>query len=398
MADPKYANLPGIAVDQPDLYETNELPESDQHQDFDIEESDAVETLHISTNEAFGKFKGKNLDTSNVDFSDKIQKSKQKGYIAWTGDYELAGKDDQETLDQKYQRLNCEVRQLLEDLEDLKNSGAEKVGNQNLVGLAKQTAMLQDQLSGLKLEEYLGSDPVKDLQDPSGNAKKKLLTQIEQLKTIKSASDNVANKSNPESSEVMYELLMKPDSSKLEERQRLALFESRLEAVEKVLGPSAEKMSVLSVETNTKNISSAISVINSRLGLLEPVHLDHVEGRLAALLQKLNTVNEKKANLEDTEKNNKIAELYEMVTANQSVALALPEVVDRLDSLQALHEQSLQFSKTLLQLDSLQQKLQTNLSTNEKVLQETQGKFSENLETIQKNFDAMDQRLNKLKK
>ena len=189
----------------------------------------------------------------------------------------------------------------------MKNSGAEKVGNQNLVGLAKQTAMLQDQLSGLKLEEYLGSDPVKDLQDPSGNAKKKLLTQIEQLKTIKSASDNVANKSNPESSEVMYELLMKPDSSKLEERQRLALFESRLEAVEKVLGPSAEKMSVLSVETNTKNISSAISVINSRLGLLEPVHLDHVEGRLAALLQKLNTVNEKKANLEDTEKNNKIA-------------------------------------------------------------------------------------------
>ena len=24
------------AVDQPDLYETNELPESDQHQDFDV--------------------------------------------------------------------------------------------------------------------------------------------------------------------------------------------------------------------------------------------------------------------------------------------------------------------------------------------------------------------------
>ena len=87
-----------------------------------------------------------------------------------------------------------------------------------------------------------------------------------------------------------------------------------------------------------------------------------------------------------------------MVTANQSVASALPEVVDRLDSLQALHEQSLQFSKTLLQLDNLQQKLSTNLSSNEKILQDTQAKFSHNLETIQKNFDAMDQRLNKLKK
>ena len=84
-------------------------------------------------------------------------------YIAWTGDFELAGKDETETLEQKYQRLNCEVRQLLDDLDQLKESGAEKVGNQSLIGLAKQTASLQDQLAGLKLEEYLGSEPVRDL-------------------------------------------------------------------------------------------------------------------------------------------------------------------------------------------------------------------------------------------
>ena len=94
----------------------------------------------------------------------------------------------------------------------------------------------------------------------------------------------------------------------------------------------------------------------------------------------------------------KIAELYDMVTANQAVATALPDVVDRLDSLQALHEQALQFSKTLVQLDSLQQKLESNLSTNQKTLEETKTKFSENLGTIQKNFDTIDQRLTKLKK
>ena len=126
--------------------------------------------------------------------------------------------------------------------------------------------------------------------------------------------------------------------------------------------------------------------------------LEHVEGRLAALLQKLNSISEKKAALEDSEKNNKVAELYDMVTANQAVATALPDVVDRLDSLQALHEQALQFSKTLVQLDSLQQKLESNLSTNQKTLEETKTKFSENLGTIQKNFDTIDQRLTKLKK
>merc|ERR1739838_233774 len=205
MADPKYAALPGIAVDQPDVFETCELPEADQHHEFDIEESsDSVETLHISANEAFGKFKGKNLDTANFDFSDKIRKSKQKGCIAWTGDFELAGKDETETPEQKYQRLNCEVRQLLDDLDQLKDSGAEKVGNQSLIGLAKQTALLQDQLAGLKLEEYLGSAPVKDLQDPSGTTKRKLLTQIEQMKASK--VDSATNKtSSSGDNQVMYE-------------------------------------------------------------------------------------------------------------------------------------------------------------------------------------------------
>ena len=35
MADPKYANLPGIAHDQPDVYGTGDLPESEQHYDDD---------------------------------------------------------------------------------------------------------------------------------------------------------------------------------------------------------------------------------------------------------------------------------------------------------------------------------------------------------------------------
>lgn len=103
---------------------------------------------------------------------------------------------------------------------------------------------LQDQLSTLKLEEYLGSAPVQDIQDPSGAAKQKLLKQIQQLKTPgsgagpkTSTTDNVGK-----GEDVFYELLMKPDSSKLEERQKLALFESRLEALEKALGPNPDKM------------------------------------------------------------------------------------------------------------------------------------------------------------
>ena len=155
-----------------------------------------------------------------------------------------AGNEETETSEQKYQRLNCEVHQLMDDLDQVKESGEEKVENQSLFGSAKQTASLQDQLSGLKLEEYLGSEPVKDLQDPSGATKRKLLTQIEQLKASKADTANTDKKVTPSSgdSQVMYELMMKPDTSKMEERQKLAIFESRLEALEKVLGPSEQKM------------------------------------------------------------------------------------------------------------------------------------------------------------
>jgi len=396
MADPKYANLPGIAIDQPDIYETDDLPESDQHLDFDIEETDAVETLHISATEAFGKFRGKQIETANVDFSDKIRRSKQKGYIAWTGDYELAAKDEEENIEQRYQRLNCEVRQLLDNLDQMKVSGTEKVGNQSLVGLVKLTGMLQDQLSGMKLEDFLGSDGVQDIKDPSGSMKNKLIKQLESLKSDSKPKENSIK--STDSGDVMYELMMKPESSKLDERQRLAVFEQRLEALEKVLGPTKDKLSVLSMETNTKNVTSAVSVLSSKLCLLEPNHLDHIEGRLAALLQKLNTVSEKKTALEDAEKNNKIAELYDMVSANQPMAAALPDVVERLESLQALHDQALNFNKVLVQLDSFQQKLESNLSGNQKILEETKVKFAENITNIQKNFQMMDQRLSKLKK
>ena len=122
------------------------------------------------------------------------------------------------------------------------------------------------------------------------------------------------------------------------------------------------------------------------------------EGRLAALLQKLNTVSEKKTALEEAEKNNKIAELYDMVTSNQPMAASLPDIVDRLESLQALHDQALNFNRTLVELDSYQQKLESNLSGNQKALEDTKEKFTENIQTIQKNFELMDQRLSKLKK
>lgn len=82
----------------------------------------------------------------------------------------------------------------------------------------------------------------------------------------------------------------------------------------------------------------AIDVLSARSALFEPEHLEHIEGRLAALQTKMNSVAEKKEILDDQEKVHKIDELYEMVQKISAMNHVLPAVVDRLDTLQDLHE------------------------------------------------------------
>lgn len=68
-------------LDQPDVYETSDLPESEQNEFVDaVETTDAIEVLHISSKEAHGKFANKVLDSSRVDFSDRISSKPRTGY------------------------------------------------------------------------------------------------------------------------------------------------------------------------------------------------------------------------------------------------------------------------------------------------------------------------------
>ena len=171
-----------------------------------------------------------------------------------------------------------------------------------------------------------------------------------------------------------------------------------MESLEKVISASPDKLSTLSIETNQKNVFGAVDVLNTKLSLLNPSNLDHIEGRLSALLQKLNAVVDQKGVVEDVEKQGKIEELYDLCVKGEANSVVLSDVVDRLDALQSLHENALQFTKAISQLDTVQQKLEMNLAGNGTMLKETQTKFQENISNIQNNFDNLEKRLDNLKK
>jgi len=170
-----------------------------------------------------------------------------------------------------------------------------------------------------------------------------------------------------------------------------------LQKLEAVIGHSPEKMSVLASDTNQKHLVGMVSVLTSKISILDPEQLEQIEGRLQIFSQKLQTVTDKAA-VEDADKQSKISEMYDLVKKMETMSASLPEVLERMIALKGLHEQALQFSKALTQLDVTQQQIQASLQDNQKLLKEVQGNFANNIEVVKNNISNLDQRMSKLKK
>jgi len=381
-----------LTLKNSDVYETSDLPEADQNRLQYEETTDSVETLHISANEAFGKFKGANLDSKNVDFSDRLRNSRRKGYIVWTGDEN--NDQPEETPVKKYQRLNCELRELLDQIAVAKKNRSSGLEEHTLEGVMSQAENLHKQLMGLRLEDVLGREVVDIMTDPQAATRKKLLAQLEQLKTPATVTKKSEGKTGENTSSFSYELFLKPQTSKLQQEALAANLESRLTTLEQAIGPSQENMSILSMETNRKNISEAVNVLAAKTALLDPNHLDHIEGRLAALQQKLSR--DTKVSLESEEAKSQLDRLEEITTQSSSLYTSLPAVIDRLEVLQSLHCQGAEFSRSLVELESVQQQMIVELGNDSSLIKETQAKFEQNLENIQANFANLDKRIEAL--
>lgn len=404
MADPKYADLPGIAYDQPDVYETEDLPESDQNPDLYEEETDSIERLHISANEAFGKFKGKSLQSNNVDFSDRITKNRRSGYdVHW----EIVGEGEKETPLQKFQRLQIEMKELAEEVAQLKESGSSLIEGQALPKqFAQQIETAERQLEEIKLEEALGSELLADFKDPEGARVMRLLAQLDGLQQ---------GSANPESKDstatkpatpglVSYELQFRPEHSELSRSSRLAQLEQRLHNAESALGATPEKLATLCVDprdsTRPHSLLEAVQLLSAKVSLLDTIHLDHVEGRLVALAQRMDSIAEKSSStIEDTERDQKVIELYDLMKKNsEEISQILPETLDRIVTLHALNQQAADFGKSLTQLEAVQQQISSSLNDSEQGLKEQKDSFLAQLELLKNNLAKLDTRITSLSK
>lgn len=385
-----------ILMDSMEVFETSDLPEADQAilAARDDSGTDSIETLTISANEAFGRFKGAYIDSGAVDFSDKLRTTRRKGYtVVWTGEPEKT----EETPLKKYQRLNCEARELQDELVAARESQKSDISNATLENMSSQVELLHKQLVSLRLEEVLSAPLVHSLADPQAAAREKLLCQLEELRAGQQPQQQ-SQSQDPTQDEgkkkASYSLQLRASNP---EDSALASLESRLSALEASVGLSNENFSVVCMETNKKNLSQAVQVLASKTSLLDPYYLDHVEGRLGALQQKLMHLQDQKPGL-DSEAAAKLDTLLAVAEKSEPLYNSLGETVQRVESLQSLHAQAAEFSRNLLELETVQGQLTAQLGNNLALLNATKEKLPANMAAAEQNFASLFARIERLQK
>lgn len=400
----KYAGLPGIDTDSPDVFETADegvaKPES-QRSDQDEFESEDIERVTVDKKEAFNKFKGKYLDSDSTDFSGTVGKLKMRGYET-RGEYEIIGdrSSTKESPGQKYQRLQVEMKELAEEMEKMKDD-AKNIEQQNKLSpasLAQEVKHLQQQLQSWQLDTLIGSEFATGSTFPQGTVQKKLQHQLESYK--EKAKSKSTNKEQVEDECVTYKLLYKPEHAKLSQLSQVSELEERVKKLETLLGSDSPHLSTIFDQSvaDERNLSAAISDVQDKLAVLDTTHVEHIDARLQGVLHHLDELSSKTSEKENVEKEKKISELYDLVRKWDATADVVPELIHRLETLQSLHDQANQFGSSLTHLDSTQTAIASQLQTQQKLLAKVAQNFETNVASIGENCTKLDERISILMK
>lgn len=392
--DPKYANLPGIASNEPDVYETVDVPEVDQK--IFEDDSNNVPKIFVSTKEAFDKYNKTDFSGKGVDFSNSFKSRRVPGYSAENLEWDPS---ISESPLQRFKRLEREMDELKADLKQFSTTNSEP-GSETATtqpdfdpqSVLIQVEALQKQAASLHLES-IGAK-VNQIKFGSSAKKQFLIDQLNEAK--KTMPGKEVRKQHAEGDvPITFKIFNDVDSTSIEKASKLSDLGQRVAKLELLLGSntSAKATSALFANIDNKSLLGIVENLNNKVSLVELPSIELIESRLQHITQKVNQLSEKRQSIEDHEKMSKISELYTMISKWQDVSATLPNVIARLTALSDLHQQAYQFASALNRLDSEQDGMKKILDTNSDALKQLKGNLESNLESIKSNFDNLNTRL-----
>lgn len=400
--DNKYANLSGIARNEPDVYETTTPSAPAANLPVQEDESSSVQKLNVNTKEAYEKFNKKSLNSDYVDFSDTITNRRKFGYRIEPDIYEW-NQDLVESPLERFKRLEAELNSLKTDLTEMDQFATEEDKKQLIdfdpIALSKQVEDLQNKVKSLHLEtigakidiDKLNNKAKRDLLMDSLNAMKK------DMSKSKAKSGNEAARTQSEAS-IVFKLFTDLEANDLERANKISELNQRLANLETVFGAgnaavNDRQISKLCNNIENKSIMGLVENMSNKMGLIEKQSLEQVESRLQAISVRVNQLNDKKSLVEDQEKLNRVNELYAIVSKWKDMSALVPSVVSRLTALNDIHQKAFEFPAMLSRLDAEQESIKQNLNTSNDILKNLEKNFESNLASITKNFDILNEKI-----
>jgi len=213
------------------------------------------------------------------------------------------------------------MNELMEEITTLEND--KTVSKEEQEAYFRMSKVVQNSkkiLDSLHLEEALG--------DQNGQSTEK---------AVRTLLSNVENykKGAPETA---AELIKLKNQNDITLTTRIAEIEHKLHKIEQAVGMKSEKISRLNSSLDTKNLLEAVQQLSTKSALLQPNQLDIIEQRLTNLSSKMDQFKEKaNAACTDRDREQKISELYEFAKSTEPIAKVLPDMLERMKTLEALH-------------------------------------------------------------
>ena len=215
------------------------------------------------------------------------------------------------------------MNELMEEITTLQNDNSvSKEERETYDSVSKVVSTAKKVLDSLRLEQVLGKEAIAS---SSEKQVKHLITQVEEYKKGVPAT--------------AAELMKLKSQNELSYTTRIAELEHKLHQIEQTVGVSkTDKISRLNSSLGTKNLLEAVQQLSTKSALLQPNQLDIIEQRLTNLASKMDQFNDKAAGSgTDPARDQKISELYDLAKSTEPITKVLPEMLERMKTLEALH-------------------------------------------------------------
>ncbi|KAF0980116.1 hypothetical protein FDP41_013765 [Naegleria fowleri] len=276
---------------------------------------------------------------------------------------------------EKFQRLKHEVETFVSEMENLASSN-KKLHSESTSyyrDMLKQSQQLEQQLNDLKERNHILPE-VLSIDEKEPSASQVLLSAETVHQELGILFENQQNE-RPYTSNSLNALTKSSEEQDREDMSKILKLEKRLALLEKLVGNGDEPLPV-----DSTKISYSIE-----------------ESRVKFISKELDSISSSE-NLGIGFNSEKVDRLYQKVRKWDELAMQVPMIVSRLQTLKIVHDEAIYFAGTVTKLKEQQEELMELLHGNADVLENFNQNFSENLAIINNNMKSLQERIRNLEK